>query len=61
MAYTPNPEPTQEQKDKLKELSDQGYKVDIKDSISACGVVLKKGNDTWFFGLDGEIEYIGES
>ena len=46
---------SKEQSDKIVEIALQGYKLDMKDSISACGLVYKKGEDIWFFGLEGEI------
>jgi hypothetical protein len=47
--------PTKEQNDKVEELRIDGYVWDQKDSISAAGVVMRKGEDIWFFGLEGEI------
>lgn len=47
--------PTQEQINKIEELQQQGYKWDKQKSISAAGVVLTKGSDLYFFGLQGEI------
>ena len=46
---------TPEQRKKIEELMAQGYVWDKEDSVAAAGVVLKKGKDTWFFGLGGEI------
>lgn len=47
--------PTKEQLDKTDELRAQGYIWNQAKSISACGVVMEKDNDIWFFGLGGEI------
>jgi hypothetical protein len=46
---------TPEQRKRIDELTAQGYVWDKEDSAAAAGVVLKKGEDTWFFGLGGEI------
>jgi len=46
---------TPEQRKKIEELTAQGYVWHKEDSAAAAGVVLKKGEDVWFFGLGGEI------
>jgi len=46
---------TKEQHEKIEELQKQGFKWNKSKSISACGVVLEKDNDIYFFGLNGEI------
>lgn len=45
----------EEQSKKLHELEAQGYTFDEHMSIAACGVVMAKGNDVYFLGLEGEI------
>lgn len=47
--------PTEEQTAKINKLQQDGYKWDKQMSISAAGVILRKGEDIYFFGLDGEI------
>jgi hypothetical protein len=47
--------PTQEQTDKIEVLKKNGYVWNQQESIAAAGVVMRKGKDFWFFGLDGEI------
>lgn len=47
--------PTKEQVDKIDALKLDGYVWNQKDSISAAGVVMDKGSDRWFFGMQGEI------
>lgn len=47
--------PTKEQLDKINQLAADGYKYNKAKSISAAGVVLEKGDDLWFFDLDGGI------
>lgn len=49
------PGPTAEQTAKVEELKELGYTWDKEHSAMACGVVMAKGNDIWFFGLTGEI------
>jgi len=47
--------PTPEQEAKTEELRKIGYTWDKNKSTAACGVVLTKGDDLYFFGLSGEI------
>ena len=47
--------PTPEQDKKITEIKAQGYTWDQDMSLSAAGVVFRKGEDIWFFGLDGEV------
>lgn len=53
--------PTKEQLDKTNELLSQGYIWDREKSISSAGVVLTKGDDLWWFGLNGEIMHNPDS
>jgi hypothetical protein len=53
--YIPKDLPTPEQDKKMQELIKQKYKWNKEKSAASAGVVLEKGNDLWFFGLDGEI------
>lgn len=53
--------PTQEQDDKIQSLERDGYVWDKQKSISAAGVVLTKGKDLWFFGMNGEIMHNPQS
>lgn len=53
--YIPKDPPTPEQDKKIQELWNQGYRWNKEKSIASAGVVLEKGDDLWFFGLDGEI------
>jgi len=53
--------PTPAQDAKMKEIMAQGYTWDKKHSESACAVILAKGKDFWFFGLDGSIEHNPEA
>lgn len=46
---------TQEQHDKMHDLLCSGYTWNRIRSLCAAGVILEKGSDFWFFGLDGEI------
>lgn len=48
-------EGTPEQRAKIEELIADGYIWNQKDSIAAAGIVLDKGDDRWFIGLNGEI------
>lgn len=57
--YNPTDGPTQAQITKIDQLRADGYIWNQRDSISAAGVVMDKGDDRWFFGLSGEIEHIG--
>jgi len=50
-----NDQPTDEQVNKAAELFKQGYKHDSGMSLAASGIALRKGNDVWVFGLNGEI------
>jgi hypothetical protein len=50
-----NDRPTDEQITKMAQLFKQGYRWDKKMSESTCKVVLKKDDDIWLFGLNGEI------
>ena len=52
-----NATPTAEQDSKMKQLMKQGYMWDKPMSASSAAVVLRKGNDLWFFGMQGEIDH----
>lgn len=52
--------PTKEQDVKMTELKEKGYYWDKRMSIASAGVMLRKGIDIWFFGLDGEIMHSPE-
>ena len=53
--------PTRAQLDKVFKLRAEGYTWDRGHSIAACGIILKKGNDFYFFGLNGEIMHNPEA
>lgn len=47
--------PTKEQDILMQKLLSEGYSICKADSISAAGVVLKKGDNQYFMGMNGEI------
>jgi hypothetical protein len=47
--------PTNAQMAKMYEVRNSGYRLNEEKSLSAAGVIMEKGDDFWFFGLDGEI------
>lgn len=53
--YNPATGLTEEQDQKLWELSNEGYLGNMEKSVAAAGLVVEKGDDFWFFGLDGSI------
>lgn len=54
---TQSTQPTPEQDRKIQELQREGYTWNKQRSLSAVAVILDKGEDFWFFGLDGSIEH----
>jgi hypothetical protein len=40
---------------KIQQLWRDGYYWDKQMSCSAAGVIMRKGGDIYFFGLDGEV------
>ena len=49
--------PTKAQVAKIEELKTQGYSFNKDKSLAAAGVIMDKGDDLWFFGLDESIEH----
>jgi len=50
-----NAQPTDEQINKAAQLFEQGYEHDSEMSLTTCGVALRKDDDVWVFGFNGEI------
>lgn len=55
--HSPPSIPTKEQMAKLSSLESRGYKWNKELSYAYCAVVMKKGNDLWVFGLEGQIDH----
>jgi hypothetical protein len=51
----------EEQEAKIDELRLQGYIWNKHKSGASAGVVLEKGDDLWYFSLDGDIMHNPES
>jgi hypothetical protein len=47
--------PSKEQLEKIENIKMLGYTYDKQHSMAAAGVIFSKGNDFYFFGLEGEI------
>lgn len=57
MKFFTHPVSMNKQLDKIAALDKLGYKWDKTMSLQAAGVVMRKGEDIWFFGLDGSITH----